>query len=203
MAKIPAGILGRVSGKVGDIVGASWKGIAYIRQYVIPANPNTAAQQVERTAFSDLVSLAKTLLGSILQVYWDPFLKSNSGWAHFIGLNRKLYTTPDDYSTVHIAEGILEATPIVAAGLAGSLVTIAWSATALGNGSATDPAILFVYDEVNKVGFTNDSYTRTDATGDVNVGPGRTPSELNAFLFFTDSTTDPTMISFSDHSDVI
>ena len=202
MAKIPAGILGRVSGKVGAVVGASWKGIPYLRQYVIPANPNTAAQQVERTAFSDLVAMAKTLLGSVLQVFWDPFLKANSGWAHFIGINRKLYVTPDDYSTVHIAEGILEGTTISLAGYSGTDVAFTWSGTALGNGSATDPVILYVYDEVNKVGFVNDTYERQDASGALTVGAGRTAANLNAYLFLTDSLTEPTMVSYSDHSNV-
>jgi len=197
MAKLSAGILGPVSGKVGDVVGASWKGINYIRSYVIPANPNSAAQQTERELFSDLVSLGKTALGSILQPYWDPFLKKNSGWAHFIGLNRGLYTTHLDFSPVHMSEGILEGDVISAAVYGSPTVDIVFSGDALGNGSPTDPVIAFVYDEVNKVGFVNDASTRTDAAAQVTVGAGRTPAEMNAWIFFVDSKTAPTMVSYS------
>jgi hypothetical protein len=199
MAKIPAGILGRVSGKVGDVVGASWKGIAYIRQFVIPANPNTVDQQAERTLFADLVAMAKTLLGNVLQVYWDPFLKKNSGWAHFIGINRKLYTTSGDYSTVHISEGILEGSVMTGAVYAAGDVAITFSTTAVGNGSATDVACLYVYDKVNKVGFFDDSSARSGGTAGVTVGVGRTAANLCAYLFFVDSNSDPTMVSYSDY----
>ena len=57
MGKIKQGILGAVSGKVGGVVGSSWKGIAYLK--VLPAsvaNPNTAAQQTQRGAFSGIVA---------------------------------------------------------------------------------------------------------------------------------------------------
>lgn len=202
MAKIPSGILGRISGRVGNVVGASWKGIAYIRQYVIPANPDTAGQQAERALFATLVAMAKTLLGSVLQTYWDPFLRSTSGWAHFIGLNRKLYTTPGDYSPIHIAEGILEGSTIATAQYIGSLVTFAWDSTVKGNGSAADPVILYVYDCVNKVGFVEDTDTRTDGLGTVTVGSGRTVADLKGYLFLVDSKTAPTKVSFSDYFQV-
>jgi len=199
MAKIPAGILGRISGKVGDVVGASWKGIAYIRQYVIPANPNTPAQQVERTAFADLVSMAKTLLGSVLQPYWDPFIKNNSGWARFIGLNRKLYTTPDDYSTVHVAEGILEGAVIATAIYISPDLAITWGTGAVGNGQATDDVCIFCYDSVNKVGFFDDTQERSAGSGGMDIGAGRVAANLELYVFLTDDKADPTMISFSDY----
>jgi len=53
MGKIGKGILGGVSGKVANVVGASWKGIDYLRakpQSV--ANPRTVLQVNQRTKFS-------------------------------------------------------------------------------------------------------------------------------------------------------
>ena len=52
MGTIKKGILGSFSGKVGNIVGASWKGIAYIRS--LPAsvrNPRTVKQVTQRSKF--------------------------------------------------------------------------------------------------------------------------------------------------------
>ena len=50
MGKIGKGILGGVSGKVANVVGASWKGIDYLRakpQSV--ANPRSVLQVNQRT----------------------------------------------------------------------------------------------------------------------------------------------------------
>jgi len=201
MAKVPSGILGHFSGKVGNVVGATWKGIRYVREFVVPANPNTDLQKAERGLFADLVHLAKALLGPVLQVFWDPFLRSNSGWAEFIGVNRDLYTDTDDYSTCQIARGTLEGAVISSALYATTAVIIEWDGTVLGNGSADDVACLFVYDEEYKVGFFSSNATRSAETLNVNVGTGRDNTKLNAWLFFTDSATAPTKVSFSDHSD--
>lgn len=38
------------------LVYMSWKGIDDVRQYVVPANPNTSAQQTQRGYFSDAVT---------------------------------------------------------------------------------------------------------------------------------------------------
>lgn len=202
MGKIPAGILGRVSGKVGDVVGASWKGIAYIRQYVIPANPNTAAQQAERTLFGDLVWMAKATLGPVLQIFWDPFLRANSGWAHFIGLNRKLYLTQDDYSTIQLASGTLEGQVITTAVYTGADVAVVWDPQTFGNGDAADKACCFIYDKVNKVGFFNGTVNRSVGSAIITVGSDRTVGDLNAWLFFSDHETAPTKISYSDYNQV-
>ena len=44
------------SGKLGDaIVYGSWKGIDVAREYVIPANPNSSAQSIQRGYFTEAV----------------------------------------------------------------------------------------------------------------------------------------------------
>lgn len=43
-------------GKIADtLVYLGWKGLKTVRQYVIPANPNTTAQQTQRGYFSDAI----------------------------------------------------------------------------------------------------------------------------------------------------
>lgn len=52
MAKLSSGILGGISGKVGNVVGGRWRGIDYIRSKPASVkNPNTEAQQKQRTRF--------------------------------------------------------------------------------------------------------------------------------------------------------
>ena len=44
MGIIQSGILSPVSGKVAGVVGGKWKDKAYLRAWVKPANPNSAAR---------------------------------------------------------------------------------------------------------------------------------------------------------------
>lgn len=64
MGKIKQGILGGFSGTTGSVVGASWKGIAYMRGKAQSIkNPRTTKQVDNRTRFgkiSDIMSKAKT-----------------------------------------------------------------------------------------------------------------------------------------------
>ena len=62
MGKLKKGILGGFSGKVGNVVGASWKGIDYIRS--LPAsvkNPRTQGQVAQRTKFSTTMEFLRPL----------------------------------------------------------------------------------------------------------------------------------------------
>lgn len=63
MAVISQGILGPISGKVGTVIGGSWKGIDYIRGLATSiSNPNTLAQQEQRAKFSLMVAFLRPLL---------------------------------------------------------------------------------------------------------------------------------------------
>lgn len=57
MAKVKAPLFSLdARGQIGKtLVFMAWKGINDVRKYVIPANPNTAAQQTQRGYFSDAV----------------------------------------------------------------------------------------------------------------------------------------------------
>lgn len=64
MAKVTGPLMSMdARGALGKaIVFMAWKGINTVRQFVIPANPNTAAQQTVRGYFSSAVTLFKSLL---------------------------------------------------------------------------------------------------------------------------------------------
>jgi len=62
MGTIKQGILGGFSGKVGTVIGASWKGIDYMRSIPVSVlNPNTPAQVEHRAKFSAIVNFLKPL----------------------------------------------------------------------------------------------------------------------------------------------
>lgn len=93
MAKVVAPLLAMsASGQIGkSMVFGDWRGIKYARQYVVPANPNSAAQQTSRTTFATLREMWK-LLPTLGRAPWDafatgrPFLGLNS----FIGENQRV-----------------------------------------------------------------------------------------------------------------
>ena len=85
MARIKQGILGGFSGKIGNIVGSSWKGIAVMKTLPLSvSNPRTAKQVTQRGYFSESVELAQTILVGIIKPLWDRFAVKQSGFNHFL-----------------------------------------------------------------------------------------------------------------------
>ena len=67
MAKLEQGILGAFSGRVGTVVGYSWRGRACVRAYKrTVAYPNTPMQQAERDWFVSMVRFASTARQALL-----------------------------------------------------------------------------------------------------------------------------------------
>jgi hypothetical protein len=72
MGTIKQGILGGFSGKVGKVIGGTWKGIDYMRG--IPSsvsNPQTEGQVTQRNKFGACIALAKSVIDSIIRPIWN------------------------------------------------------------------------------------------------------------------------------------
>lgn len=88
MGVIKRGILGGFSGKVANVVGSSWKGIAYMKSMPLSvANPQTTAQTTQRNAFSKTVEIAGIILADWLKPLWDRFAQGMSGYNAFVQTN--------------------------------------------------------------------------------------------------------------------
>ena len=91
MGVIKRGLLGGFSGRVGNIVGSSWKGIAIIKSLPLSvANPRTTGQTTQRTKFSTVVDLASNILSQFIKPLWDRFASQMSGYNAFTSVNVKL-----------------------------------------------------------------------------------------------------------------
>ena len=109
MARIKQGILGGFSGKIGNIVGSSWKGIAVMKTLPLSvSNPRTAKQVTQRNKFSDAVELAQTILVGIIKPLWDRFAVKQSGFNHFLQQFIKLKPGSDLASKVKMAMGQMD-----------------------------------------------------------------------------------------------
>lgn len=102
MGIINNGILGALSGKTGPVVGGSWKGIDYLRAYVIPSNPDTADQRTQRSLFGKAVAVAKNLNIPILQLYWSANLIKKSAFNRFIQVNSQLMPLTSDFINLNM-----------------------------------------------------------------------------------------------------
>lgn len=91
MAVIKSGILGGLSGSIGNVTGSSWKGISVLRTKPLSvANPNTPAQQAVRTPWASLTKLGSSITGAILQPVWNGIASKMSGYNMFLQKNAQL-----------------------------------------------------------------------------------------------------------------
>lgn len=201
MGRILQGILGGFSGKVGPVVGASWKGIEYMRAYVIPANPKSDAQVVQRAKFTAIVALARDVLSSLLNIYWDPFLSSMSGFNRFIQVNIGTLNGSNELSiTSKMALGTLEDVALIAGTYAtGDGETIVtWDETTSGNGALTDSVGLVVYDpDGADLQVFTPAITRDDESITVTAKTGLTATDVIVYLFFYRGSGETFVVSDS------
>jgi hypothetical protein len=93
MGKIKQGILGGFSGKVGGIIGSSWKGIAVIKAMPLSvAQPVTTKKTNAKARFSYIVALSKPLLMDTLKPLLDRSAVKMSGYNLFAQMNKANFT---------------------------------------------------------------------------------------------------------------
>lgn len=106
MAKLSAPLLSlSASGTIGDLITyGKWKGINYARQRVIPANPNSAGQQSQRTKLANAVADYKSTTNAL-----NALDKTNLDRAAlYSGVTQSGFNF---YVKQHIAEAVAGGTP--------------------------------------------------------------------------------------------
>lgn len=95
MAIYKQGVLGPFSGKVGTVVGSSWRGVPYIRSLATKvANPRTQGQVAERSRLAAIASRLKHFAFVISAGFVNS--GSMSPWSAAIKANMKALTGPSD-----------------------------------------------------------------------------------------------------------
>jgi hypothetical protein len=98
MGIIRQGILGGFSGRVGNVVGSSWKGIAYMKSLPLSvANPRTAGQVAQRTMFGSAAIIGSIMLAAIVKPLWDRFAQRMSGFNAFVKRNTNAYDAQGNF----------------------------------------------------------------------------------------------------------
>jgi hypothetical protein len=210
MGVLKQGILGGFSGKVANVVGSSWKGIAVIKALPLSvANPNTASQQIYRNRIKYCCLFALNILTNTIKPCWDRFAMRMSGFNAFIKANRTIFdstglVTP---ASLVISSGKMAATAIsaVTTGNATKTVKIDWvDDSGSGYKLASDEAYAVAYNATTKevMGHTNPApATRRDAaTLTITfIANNTTGDHVHCYLAFR--RADGTVVSETDYYD--
>ena len=175
MGKYTQGILGPFSGKVGAVVGSSWKGVNYIKSLPGPNASNTEAQQKQRSRFKSVVSLASSLMSSLIRPVWNLVGGKMTGYNLFVKTNMPAFDesgTLVNYSDFHASMGALplpENLNIQDDADVVSGIELSWkddSGTGIGN--ADDKLHLLVM-TADKVHILNTASIRSDQSAEITL----------------------------------
>ena len=173
MAKLSKGILGGISGTVGNVVGGRWRGIDYIRSKPSSVkNPRTEAQRTQRMRFSLVMSFLKRS---------RPFINIGfyNGGRGQTAMNRAMSlnvrdaitgTYPDleiNPDTLVVSTGDLQGTSTAGLDLSvADTATVTWSNEAgSGNASNDDAAMVLLFNtEKGAVVYSLHGASREDET---------------------------------------
>lgn len=156
MGTFTKGILGGFSGKVGNVVGARWRGKDIMRS--LPTRGTytpTQAQLDQRSRFATVVKFL-TPIKAMLSAYFGKQQGDKSSYNLAVGYHIKNAVLPGpvdgyvmDYPKVLIAKGDLRGLSNGAVALGtGQTIGIAWDDNSgQGNASATDGLVVVVYCE--------------------------------------------------------
>lgn len=151
MGTIKQGILGGFSGKVGTVIGGSWKGISYMRsQAQSIKNPRTDAQMSQRTKFALALSFLKPMT-ELLRTGYKLYAKKQTAFnaAMSYTLANAISGDYPDYELLFanalVSRGALTgATNATVASSSGSVV-VSWDDNSgIGSAKATDKTLIAV-----------------------------------------------------------
>ena len=196
MSTIKQGILGGFSGKVGTVIGGTWKGIDYMRS--IPSsvsNPRTPAQQEHRAKFAAVVKFLKPLT-PFLRIGFKNAAVKMSAFNAAMSANFKNAITGTfpvfdiDYTKVLLSTGNLPGAlnPVGVAGIAGA-VDFTWDDnTWETNALADDLAILIVYNPTKEAAVSViGAITRAIGSQTITLPNSYTSDEVQCYIAFTNA----------------
>jgi len=193
MGKIRKGILGGFSGKVGTVVGASWKGIAYMRSLPQKVrNPRTESQRMQRSKFALSLNFLQPMT-ALLRTGWKLYANRQSPFnaaMSYTVFNAITGTYPNyaiDPSKVFISRGgLAPALNASATASAGASIIFDWDDNS-GSSAAkqTDKALLAVVNpEKSDAVFDANSARRADSTMTVTVPADWVGATVEAYIGF-------------------
>jgi hypothetical protein len=137
-----------LNGRLGEVVGSSWRGKEYTKLYKPPGNPNSPEQKGVRSIFAHVGHIAHKIYKGVLDPYTFPVPRKMTKSNLMMQINHELYGdgtwTP---AKLKIFAGELQAASITSAEYKTSNgeLTVAWDMGPSDDGG--DEAIILLYYE--------------------------------------------------------
>lgn len=204
MGKINQGILGGLSGKVGNVIGGSWKGIDYLR--IKPssvANPRTTGQVNQRNKFTVTLEFLQAVKPFIKVGYKKLAIKKtefNAAMSYILN-NAIDGIAPNfevDYQNASVSRGTLSeplnaSTDLTTPGQ----IEFSWDDNSdEGNANSTDKAMLLAYNPLKKESISLLNGAQRDASAEIITIPSSYSGD-NLELFMAFISEDETELSNS------
>jgi len=192
MSKIKHGILGGFSGRVGNVIGSTWKGKSIMK--IRPAsvsNPNTERQQQQRLKFNLVGRFNQAHRNSIrigFRAYTREMTSSNAAMSYNLA-NAVAGSYPDlyiDFSKVMLSMGTLASvSELSALSEATATVTLNWTpGSQVGNAGDSDQLIVSLYDSVSgEVVYFPGCASRLDSTATLTLPAAWSGRTAEVFVF--------------------
>ena len=193
MGKISQGILGGFSGKVGNVIGATWKGIDYMR--IKPssvANPRTPGQLDQRSKFATVLRFLQPMTDFLrvgFRLYAIKMTQFNNAMSYNLN-NAVTGMYPNfmiDYANALVTRGNLTgAFNAAASSPAAGSVEITWNDNS-GSGSAlaTDRALIVLLNtQRQEAMFTTQGPERSVGSETISVPAEYSGEDVEVFLGF-------------------
>lgn len=170
MGTIKQGILGGFSGKVGTVIGSSWKGISYMRGRAQNVkNPRTEGQMEQRSKFSLALEFLKPITAYIrtgYKMYANKQTAFNAAMSYIVK-NAVSGIYPNymlDFSQVLVSRGSLTQPLNANATMAAGKVSISWTDNSgQGDAQPIDVAMPLAFNtDKGEAVFSTNSATRAD-----------------------------------------
>lgn len=193
MGRIQQGILGGVSGKVGNVVGCNWKGISYLRSLPTRSNSSLSEKQIyQQLKYATLMHLLQPLL-PVLRIGFNAEAAGMSAfnaavaYHHKEALSGQYPSVEIDYPKVLISQGTLAGSAAVRVEiqLAGK-IRVSWDPLPVNDsGQSNDIVMVALASEENSYALTLlDAGNRADGSVTVTLPTQYIGTRFHGYVAF-------------------
>ena len=192
MGTLKEGILGGFSGKVGTIVGSTWKSVHYIRALAINIkDPKTEKQLQQRDRFRVVINFLK-IITPLIRIGYRNYEQERSAYNAAASYLLRYAVTADsqgaalDFEKVRVSRGSLTPAQEATIAVKGNEATFTWADnSSTGDAMSTDLAMLLVYNkERQEASYSIATATRADTTATLTLPTDWGSEALAAYLSF-------------------
>ncbi len=203
MGTLKKGSLGGFSGKVGNVVGASWKGIEYIRSLPSKVNdPKTKRQVKQRSGFSVTMDFQRTIT-PFLRIGFQSHTEGRmTAFNAAMSYNMKFAVKGEqegvalDYPNVRVSRGGLSAASDTHAEVVAGELQVSWAAVLQGNARSDDIAMLLAHNPAKgESAYDLNAAKRAGTRAGLPLPASWKGDAIETYLAF--KTADATMVSES------